>query len=363
MTNKVDLFSPLKIRGVALRNRIGVSPMCMYSSRDGFANDFHLVHLGARALGGAGMVMMEATAISPEGRISPGDMGIWKDDHIENLARITGFLRDHGATPAIQLAHAGRKASTLPPWKGRRYIDVDEGGWRPLLAPSALPYFEGAPTPQALDQAGIQRIIQAFQSGARRALDAGFQIIEVHAAHGYLLHEFLSPLSNHRDDEYGGSFDNRTRLLREVCQRIREVWPDELPLFVRISATDWLARGWDLEQSVELSRQLKELGVDLIDCSSGAIVPDAPIPTGPGYQVDFAAQIREQIGIATAAVGRITSAKQAQAIVENAQADLVLLGRQLLRSPHWPLYAARELGAHIDWPLQYLRGQENWTNS
>jgi 2,4-dienoyl-CoA reductase-like NADH-dependent reductase (Old Yellow Enzyme family) len=352
------LFSPLTLRSVELRNRIGVSPMCMYSSEDGFANEWHLVHLGARAVGGAGMVMVEATAVSPEGRISPTDMGIWSDEHVAPLRRCTDFIHQHGAVAGLQLAHAGRKASTVPPWQGRRYVGADEGGWRPLLAPSALPFDDEAPRPQELDQAGIERIIDSFRAGAQRALDAGFKLVEIHAAHGYLLHEFLSPLTNHRTDAYGGSLENRTRLLREVTQAVRSVWPDELPLFVRISATDWVDGGWDAEQSVELAKMLEPLGVDLVDCSSGGAVPDAKIPVATGYQVDFAERIRRESGVPTAAVGLITEAKQADAIIREGRADLVLMAREFLRDPHWPLHAARELGVDVQWPKQYARAKE-----
>jgi 2,4-dienoyl-CoA reductase-like NADH-dependent reductase (Old Yellow Enzyme family) len=351
------LFSPLAFRSVELRNRIGVSPMCMYSSEDGFANEWHLVHLGARAVGGAGMVMAEATAISPEGRISPTDMGIWTDEHVAPLERCTEFIHQHGAVAGIQLAHAGRKASTAQPWKGRHYVGEEDGGWRPILAPSALPFDDDAPTPKALDQAGIEQIIDHFRDGARRALEAGFKLVEIHAAHGYLLHEFLSPLSNHRSDSYGGSLENRTRLVREVTEAVRSEWPDELPLFVRISATDWVDGGWDAEQSVELAKMLAPLGVDLVDCSSGGVVPDAKIPVATGYQVDFAERIRRESDMPTAAVGLITEPKQADAIIRDGRADLVLMAREFLRDPHWPLHAARELGMDVTWPEQYARAK------
>jgi 2,4-dienoyl-CoA reductase-like NADH-dependent reductase (Old Yellow Enzyme family) len=352
------LFTPLNIRAVTFRNRIGVSPMCQYSSRDGFADDWHFVHLGSRAIGGAGLVIAEATAVTPEGRISPQDLGIWKDEHIDGLARCARFIESHGAVAGIQLAHAGRKASTRPPWKGRGYIEEDEGGWRPILAPSAVPFSDDAPVPEALTGDGIRRIVDAFRDGAHRAREAGFRVVEIHAAHGYLLHEFLSPLSNHRTDEYGGSFENRIRIVLDVTEAVRKVWPEDFPLFVRISATDWADDGWDVEQSVRLARALKPLGVDLIDCSSGGLVSGVQIPVAPGYQVGFAERIRRESEIATAAVGLITDARHAENIVRNEQADLVLLARQLLRDPYWPLRAARELDTRIDWPVQYLRASD-----
>ncbi|HET6578056.1 MAG TPA: NADH:flavin oxidoreductase/NADH oxidase [Gemmatimonadales bacterium] len=351
------LFEPLALRGVELKNRIVVSPMCQYSSTDGLANDWHLVHLGSRAVGGAGLVMTEATAVTPEGRISPADLGIWSNAHIEVLARCARFIREHGAAAGIQLAHAGRKASTAPPWDGGGRVSEETGGWRPV-APSPLPFRPGDPPPRALDRAGVGATAEAFVAAARRALAAGFQVVELHAAHGYLLHEFLSPLSNHRDDEYGGTFDNRVRLLLEVTRAVREVWPADLPLFVRISATDWAEGGWDLEQSVELCRRLARLGVDLIDCSSGGLVPGVRIPSGPGYQVEFAERIRREAGVATGAVGLITSAEQAEAVVAEGRADVVLMARQLLRDPYWPLRAAKALGVPAAWPVQYLRAAD-----
>ncbi len=288
------LFTPLTLREVTLRNRIGVSPMCQYSSQDGFAHDWHLVHLGSRAVGGAGMVMTEAAAVLPEGRISPQDLGLWKDEHVEMLARIFRFLTEQGAVPAVQLAHAGRKASTAAPWLGGDAVEENQGGWRPIFAPSALPFDAESIVPEALDHAGIQRVVTAFAEAASRALRAGAQIVEIHAAHGYLVHEFLSPLSNRRTDEYGGSLENRTRLAREIVEAVRRVWPEQYPLFVRISATDWMDGGWDIDQSIALAQQMKPLGVDLIDCSSGGAVPGAKIPTAPGYQVPFAARIRKE---------------------------------------------------------------------
>lgn len=354
----VPLFAPLTIRGVTLRNRVGVSPMCQYSSVDGFATDWHLVHLGSRAVGGAGLVIAEATAVLPEGRISPGDLGIWSDAHVEPLARCARFITEQGAVPGIQLAHAGRKASTAAPWDGGGALTPAEGGWQPIFAPSAIPFRPSGPVPEALDEGGIQRVIDAFAAAARRALDAGFRVIELHAAHGYLLHEFLSPLSNHRGDAYGGSLENRARLTMEVVNAVRRVWPAELPLFVRISATDWIADGWDIEQSVALARMLAPLGVDVIDCSSGGIAPGARIPVAPGYQVEFAQRIRRDTSVMTAAVGLITTPHQAESIVRDGCADLVLLAREELRDPYWPLHAARKIGAEIAWPVQYLRAKD-----
>jgi len=351
------LFSPLKIRDVTFRNRIGVSPMCEYSSADGFANDWHFVHLGSRAVGGAAMVMTEASAVLPEGRISPQDLGIWKDDHIPALARIFRFIDEQGAVPGMQLAHAGRKASTAAPWDGGGAVDESQGGWRPVFAPSAMAFLPALQTPEPLDEAGIASIVQAFAAAARRAREAGASIIEIHAAHGYLLHEFLSPLSNTRNDRYGGSCENRTRMLREVVQAVRGVWPAGLPLLVRISATDWMQGGWTIQDSVCLAKQLQPLGVDLIDCSSGGAVPNATIPVGPGFQVPFAEQVRKQAGIATAAVGMITAPEQADHIVRTGQADMVFLARELLRDPYWPLRAADLLRQNGAWPKQYLRAK------
>jgi 2,4-dienoyl-CoA reductase-like NADH-dependent reductase (Old Yellow Enzyme family) len=351
----MNLFDQLQIRDLTLRNRIVVSPMCQYSSTDGFANDWHLVHLGSRAVGGAALVFTEACAISPEGRISPQDLGIYKDDHIEFLSRITGFLRTQGALPGIQLAHAGRKASTRVPWAPGPFITEAEGGWKPV-APSALTF---APTnyaaPTALDQQGIQKVIADFSAAAVRAKQAGFAVAEIHSAHGYLLHEFLSPLSNQRTDSYGGSFDNRIRLLCEVVSAVRKVWPEKYPLFVRISSTDWVEGGWDIAQSVALASQLAPLGVDLIDCSSGGNTPDAKIPVAPLYQVDFAERIRRDTNLMTGAVGMITTTAEASAIIARGQADLVIMARQFLRDPYFPLHAAAELGFPATYPAQYLR--------
>lgn len=321
------LFTPLQIRDVRLRNRIGVSPMCQYSSHDGYASDWHFVHLGSRAVGGAAMVMAEAAAVLPEGRISPQDLGIWSDGHIAMLSKIFRFVEEHGAVPAMQLAHAGRKASTDVPWNGTRPIEESQGGWSPIYAPSAVPFGEKYATPEALDERGIARVVDAFASAARRALDAGAKIVEIHSAHGYLLHEFLSPLSNFRNDRYGGSFENRTRALREVVQAVRGVWPSSLPMFVRISSTDWAEGGWTIDDSVRLAKDLGPLGVDLIDCSSAAILPGIHVPLGPGFQVPFAERIRKDAGLLTAAVGLITAPQQADHIVRTGQADLVLLAR------------------------------------
>lgn len=329
--------------------------MCEYSSTDGFANDWHLVHLGSRAVGGAGLVFTEASAVLPEGRITPHDLGIWKDEHIAMLGRIVDFLHGQGARAGIQLAHAGRKASMQRPWEGERLLSPEEDGWANVAAPSAIAFNDKYAKPHELDDAGIAAVKAAFAAAARRALAAGFDVVEIHAAHGYLLHEFLSPLSNQRTDAYGGSFANRIRLLVETVDAVRGEWPAHLPLFVRISATDWTDGGWDVEQSVALARVLKEHGVDLVDTSSGGNVAGATIPTGPGYQVPFAARIRGEAGIATGAVGQITSAAQADQIVRTGQADLVLLARQMLRDPYWPLHAAEELGVAMTWPPQYLR--------
>ncbi|HZV81336.1 MAG TPA: NADH:flavin oxidoreductase/NADH oxidase [Geobacteraceae bacterium] len=349
------LFEPLPLRGLTIPNRIAVSPMCQYSSVDGHANDWHLIHLGSRAVGGAGLVLTEAAAVTPQGRISPKDLGIWSDDHIEPLARIVHFLAQQGSVAGIQLAHAGRKASTPPPWENRTVTLTEaEGGW-PIVAPSAVAFDGGCSVPAALSEEGIHSILNAFVQAARRALQAGFRVAEIHAAHGYLLHQFLSPLSNNRTDRYGGSFENRTRLLREIVAAVREVWPDHLPLMVRISVTDWVEEGWDLEQSLELVRSLIPLGMDLIDCSSAGSSPHAQIPVGTGYQTRFAEQIRRETGSKTGAVGLITSPVQADHIIRSGQADMVLLAREMLRDPYWPLRAARELGQQTPWPAQYLR--------
>jgi 2,4-dienoyl-CoA reductase-like NADH-dependent reductase (Old Yellow Enzyme family) len=348
------LFSAFQLRSVTFPNRVGVSPMCQYSAEDGFANDWHLVHLGCRAQGGAGLVMLEASAVVPEGRISSSDLGIWKEQHIPALVRIASFIHSQGARAGIQLAHAGRKASVTAPFRGERLLTAEEGAWTPV-APSAIPFSPRHAMPQALDQAGIDAIVRAFARAAHRALVAGFDLVEIHAAHGYLLHEFLSPLANHRTDAYGGSFENRIRLVRQVVDAVRSEWPEHLPLSIRISATDWAEGGWAIDDSVELARALRGQGVDIIDVSSGGMVPDAKVPVAPGYQVPFAARIRAESGIPTMAVGMITEPTQANAIIESCQADFVLLAREMLRDPYWPLHAAAALSEPSSWPQQYLR--------
>jgi 2,4-dienoyl-CoA reductase-like NADH-dependent reductase (Old Yellow Enzyme family) len=354
---QANLLSPLTIRDVTLRNRIVVSPMCQYSSVDGLADDWHLVHLGSRAVGGAGLVFVEATAVTAQGRISPGDMGIWSEGHIEPLARIARFVERVGAVPAIQLAHAGRKASCMRPWEGgARIKTAEEGGWQ-IVAPSPIPFVDGDPPPQELDEAGIRDVIPAFGAAARRAVEAGFRIIEIHSAHGYLSHSFLSPLSNHRTDRYGGSLENRMRFTLEVAAEVRRAIPAGMPLFTRISATDWVQGGWDLPQSIALARCLKPLGVDLIDCSSGALVPTAKIPAGPGFQVPFATAIRKEAEILTGAVGLLTDPEQTNEIITSGSADLVFLARQMLREPYFALRAERTLGAQPHFPVQYDRAR------
>ncbi|ARV59381.1 oxidoreductase [Nostocales cyanobacterium HT-58-2] len=349
------LFEPLTIGAVTFRNRIIMAPMCQYSSIDGYANDWHLVHLASRAVGGVGLVITEAAAVEPRGRISPQDLGIWSDEHIQPLAKIVELIHKWGAVSGIQLAHAGRKASTAPPWEGGKVLDESAGGWRPVVSSSPIPFSENHPVPEALSKEGIQQIINAFVQAAKRSMEAGFKVIEIHAAHGYLLHQFLSPLSNHREDEYGGSFENRTRLLREVVSGVREVFPEDYPLWVRISATDWVENGWDIEQSIALADKLKTLGVNLIDCSSGGTLPSVRIPYGPGYQTPFAARIRNEAHILTGAVGLITAPEQADHIIRTEQADVVLLGRELLRNPYWPSSAAKKLGKDNVLPVQYAR--------
>jgi 2,4-dienoyl-CoA reductase-like NADH-dependent reductase (Old Yellow Enzyme family) len=348
------LFTPFDLRSVEFANRIGVTPMCQYSAEDGFANDWHLVHLGSFAKGGAGMVILEASAVTPQGRISPGDLGIWKDDHIAGLERIVRFVHGQGARVGIQLAHAGRKASMAIPFAGERLLPPEEGGWE-TVAPSAVAFSQNTSLPRALEQAGIDAVVTAFRQATRRALEAGFDFVEIHAAHGYLLHQFLSPLSNQRSDAYGGSFENRTRLTMEVAAAVCKEWPAHLPLFARISATDWAEGGWTPDESVELARQFRRAGVDLVDVSTGGLVPHAQIPAAPGFQVQFAARIRREAGIPTAAVGLITDANQAETIVTNGEADIVLMGRELLRNPFWPLHVAATLGEKASWPVQYLR--------
>jgi 2,4-dienoyl-CoA reductase-like NADH-dependent reductase (Old Yellow Enzyme family) len=349
------LFSPFTLRGVTFRNRIGVSPMCQYSSTDGFADDWHLVHLGSRAVGGAGLVMTEATAVEARGRISPQDLGLWKDEHIETLARVRRFLHAHGAVAGIQLAHAGRKGSTARPWEGGEPL-APPAGWSPIVAPSEIAFAEGYQTPAALDEPQIQALIGTFAEAAARAAEAGFDVVEIHAAHGYLIHEFLSPVANHRHDAWGGDFDGRIRFLLEIVGAIRRVWPDERPLLVRLSTTDWLGSdGWTVEDSIALARRLRAAGVDLVDCSSGGIAPHVAIDVGPGYQTVASARIRAEAAIPTAAIGVITEAAQAEHILRTGQADMVFLARALLRDPYWPLHAARELGASVPFPIQYER--------
>jgi len=349
----VDLLSPLTIRSVTIRNRIVVSPMCQYCAVDGLADDWHLVHLGSRAAGGAGLVFTEATAVTPEGRISPGDLGLWDDRHIEPLAMVARFIHRMGGVAGIQLAHAGRKGSCQPPWEGGASLKTaEQGGWS-VVGPSPIPFDQGDPVPRVLDEAGIKEVVAAFAAAGRRAIQAGFKVIELHSAHGYLLHQFLSPLSNRRTDRYGGSLENRMRLTLEIAVELRRVLPDDIPLFVRISATDWVEEGWDLDQSVALSRKLKQLGVDLIDASSGALVPRVKIPVGRNYQVPFAATIRKEAKIMTGAVGLIIEPDQADEIITSGSADLVFLARELLRDPYWSLKAQQALNQEPSWPVQY----------
>jgi 2,4-dienoyl-CoA reductase-like NADH-dependent reductase (Old Yellow Enzyme family) len=355
-----NLFSELRLRDVTLPNRVGISPMCQYSCVDGYATDWHLVHLGSRAVGGAGLVFTEAAAVVPEGRISPQDLGAWSEAHFEPLERIAHFIADQGSVPGIQLAHAGRKGSVYRPWSGSGKVDEAGGGWTPA-APSALPFSASYPMPHEMTVDDIRDAQKAFAVATQRAVEAGFRIIELHAAHGYLFHEFLSPLSNQRTDAYGGSFDNRTRFLRDTVVDVRKSLPEGCPLFVRISAVEWVEGGWDIEQSVELARVLKPLGVDLIDCSSGGNVERAEIPVGAGYQLPFADRIRSQADIPTAAVGMITGAAQADQLIRNGQADLALLARESLRSPYWPQQAALELGYLFPRPAQYLRAAPRGT--
>ena len=350
------LFSPLKIRGLTIPNRIFLSPMCQYSTPDGKAGSWHQVHLGTRAIGGCGLIMTEATAVSPEGRISPDDLGIWNDEQMTALIPVVDFIRRHGAVAGIQLAHAGRKASTDAPWRGGKPLPKAQRGWQPL-APSPLPFAPGSAQPRELSGADLDSIEEEFVCAARRALQAGFQVIELHSAHGYLLHQFLSPLSNHRTDEFGGTLQNRMRFPLRIAAAVRAELPAEVPLFVRLSASDWVTGGWDLNQSLEFCAALKQLGIDLIDCSTGGLVATAEIPTGPGFQVPFAAAIKTKAGIATGAVGLISEPAQAEQIVATAQADAVFIGRELLRNPYWPLRAARELAVDTVWPEQYLRAK------
>jgi 2,4-dienoyl-CoA reductase-like NADH-dependent reductase (Old Yellow Enzyme family) len=348
------LFEPLTLRDITLKNRIGIPPMCQYSAQDGIAADWHFVHYGSLAAGGAALMIVEATAVSPEGRISPGDLGLWNDKQIEPLARIAQFSKTQGCVPALQLAHAGRKASVALGWQAQHTLSAAEGGW-PVIAPSSVSFGDGYAIPRELDETGINEVIGQFVASAKRALIAGFAAVEIHAAHGYLLHQFLSPLSNLRTDRYGGSFEHRTRLVREVVSAVRRVWPDHLPLLVRLSATDWMAGGWNADETVTLCRQLKALGVDLIDVSTAGLIPTAIIPAAPGFQVEFAARVRNEAFIPSAAVGLITSPEQADQVIRTGQADLVLLGREMLRNHQWPLNAATALGQTIHWPAQYLR--------
>ena len=351
-----NLFSPLTIKSVTIKNRIAISPMCQYSATDGFATDWHLVHLGSRANGGAGLIIQEATSVSPEGRISPEDLGLWNNEQIDKLKQITQFIINQDAVPGIQLAHAGRKASAASPWNGGRKVANDNGGWD-TVAPSAIAYHDNEKAPIALDKNGIQKVITDFKAATKRALEAGYQVVEIHAAHGYLLHQFLSPLSNVRTDEYGGSFENRIRLTLEVVEAVQSEWPENLPLFVRISASDWAEGGWNLEESIQLSKILKEKGVDLIDVSSGGAVSHQQIPLGPNYQVPFAESIKKEVGILTGAVGLITDAKQAEEIIVSGKADLVLFARESLRNPNLGLTFAHDLEADVTWPKQYERAK------
>ena len=352
----MKLFSPFQLRQKKFKNRIFVSPMCQYSSEDGMPNDWHLVHLGSRAVGGAALVTVEATAVSPEGRISPWDSGIWSDKHAGAFQRITAFVKAQGCIPGIQLAHAGRKASIDVPWRGDEPLTPDKGGWQPI-APSSIPFQDRSPVPAELTLQDVEKVVSQFRAAAQRSLQAGFEVLELHMAHGYLLHEFLSPLSNRRKDDFGGPLENRERFPLKVAAKVREVWPESLPLFVRISCTDWAEGGWDLGQSIDFCRRLKGVGVDLIDCSSGGLVPDVVIPVGPGYQTPFAAAIRREVGIPTGAVGFITEPVQAEQILATDQADAIIMAREMLRHPYWPLHAARALKVDIPWPNQYKRAK------
>jgi 2,4-dienoyl-CoA reductase-like NADH-dependent reductase (Old Yellow Enzyme family) len=352
-----QLFAPLTLRELSIKNRIFVSPMCQYSSREGMPSDWHLVHLGSRAVGGAGLVMVEASAVASQGRISPDDSGIWNSEQAKAFAPIAAFIRAHGAVPAIQLAHAGRKASTDLPWKGSGPLDAKHRGWQ-TIAPSPLPFSSAYPAPREATKQDLEIILGQFASAARRSIEAGFEVVEVHMAHGYLLHEFLSPLSNQRSDEFGGSLENRLRFPLRVAKAVRDIWPEHLPVFVRISASDWMEGGWDLDQSMELARQLQAIGIDLIDCSSGGLVPEAAPPFGPGFQTPFASAIRRELGIPTGAVGFITEPVQAEQIVATGLADAVFLARAMLRDPYWPLHAAKALGVDLAWPVQYERAKQ-----
>jgi 2,4-dienoyl-CoA reductase-like NADH-dependent reductase (Old Yellow Enzyme family) len=350
------LFSPLRLKEIEFKNRIFVSPMCQYSSQNGKPSEWHLVHLVSRAVGGAALVMVEATAVSPEGRISPSDSGIWSEDHAEAFQPISTFIKAQGAVPGIQIAHAGRKASTDAPWRGGKPLAESEGSWQ-TLGPSPVP-FGNYPAPREMNREDIEAVVSQFTDAARRSLNASFEVIEIHMAHGYLLHEFLSPLSNQRKDEYGGSLEARARVPLQVAEAVRRVWPNHLPVFVRISATDWVEGGWDLTESMKFSGWLQKIGIDLIDCSSGGLVPGAKIPAEPGYQVPFAAAIRKKVGIATGAVGLITDPIQAEKIISSGEADAVFLARAMLRNPYWPIHAAKALKADTLWPVQYLRAKD-----
>ena len=354
----MNLFSSFQLREKIFKNRVFVSPMCQYSSEDGMPNDWHLVHLGSRAVGGAALVMVEATAVSPEGRISPRDSGMWSDAHTRGFQRITAFVKAQGSIPGIQLAHAGRKASIDVPWRGDAPLPPEKGGWQPL-APSPLPFQEGYPVPVEMTPQDMDKVVSQFRAAAKRSVQSGFEVLELHMAHGYLLHEFLSPLSNHRKDDFGGTLENRERFPLHVAEKVREVWPQSLPLFVRISCTDWVEGGWDLTQSIDFCGRLKALGIDLIDCSGGGLVPDAAIPAGPGYQIPFSAAIRREALVPTGAVGYITEPIQAEQIIATEQADAVFLAREMLRDPYWPLHAAKALHVNVPWPNQYLRAKES----
>jgi 2,4-dienoyl-CoA reductase-like NADH-dependent reductase (Old Yellow Enzyme family) len=351
------LFSSIKIKQVELKNRIVVSPMCQYSSINGLPTDWHLVHLGSRAIGGAGLVFTEATAVSPEGRISPDDAGIWNDEQANAYKRITSFIKLQNSVPAIQLAHAGRKASTFSPWKGNGKVEIENGGWQ-TLAPSAIPFADNFPDPKEMNESDIKKVIQQFIDAAQRSIKAGFEVIELHMAHGYLVHEFLSPISNHRKDLYGGSLENRCRFSIEMTKAVRKIIPDSMPLFVRISSTDWIEGGWDIDQSVQLAKWLKDVGVDLIDCSSGGNIAKIKIPVASGYQIPFSQRIKEEAKILTGGVGLITTAEQAEQIIVTGQADLIFLAREMLRDPYWALHAAKKLNVDLeDFPEQYLRAK------
>jgi 2,4-dienoyl-CoA reductase-like NADH-dependent reductase (Old Yellow Enzyme family) len=351
------LFSPIKIQNIELKNRIVVSPMCQYSSINGFPSDWHLVHLGSRAVGGAGLILTEATAVSPEGRISPDDAGIWNEEQVNAYKKITSFIKSQNSVSGIQLAHAGRKASTYSPWKGSGEVKVENGGWI-TLAPSPIPFSENFPHPKEMSEEDVQLVIDQFTKAAKRSIEAGFEVIELHFAHGYLVHEFYSPISNKRKDKYGGNLENRCRFAIEIAKSVRETIPDGTPLFARISSTDWVENGWDINQSIQIAKGLKEVGVDLIDCSSGGNVSNAKIPAGPSYQIPFAEKIKKEVKILTGGVGLITTAEQAEEIISSEKADIVLLAREMLRDPYWALHAAKKLNVDLtDWPKQYLRAK------